>query len=346
MKIMHLIYSLNSGGSENMLVDIVNEQVNMAKVSIVIINKVYNQALVEKVDKRINLQFINRTNGSKNPFSILKLNFLLFKEKADVLHCHNHNIIPLLFPTFHPKAVLTIHCMNIPTKYLGKYKKLFAISDSVRKDVSNRTKINPILIYNGINISSVKSREGYSLSSNFRMICVSRLEHELKGQHLVLEALHILKEKGRTDIHFDLIGTGNSAKFLNDIVLKYDLSNQVSFLGLKDRNYIYTHLKDYDLLIQPSLLEGFGLTIVEGMAAKVPVLVSDIDGPMEIIAGGRFGFYFKKGNEISLAEKILEIIDIYKSTLLQNAIESNFRYVNDNFNISTTASKYLQNYKS
>ena len=143
------------------------------------------------------------------------------------------------------------------------------------------------------------------------------------------------------NIQLDIIGEGNSEEYLKNLTTKYNLIDQIRFLGLKDRNYIYEHLKDYDLLIQPSLNEGFGLTVAEGMAAKIPVLVSDIDGPMEVIGSGKYGFFFKVGNAEKLAEQY-----IYSTERLEKIINNAYIFVKYNFDIQSTACNYIKQYKT
>ena len=58
------------------------------------------------------------------------------------------------------------------------------------------------------------------------------------------------------------------------MVVELNLEKHVRFLGNQSREYVYSHLKDYDLFVQPSRFEGFGLTVAEAMAACVPVLVT------------------------------------------------------------------------
>lgn len=345
MIIAHLIYSLDTGGSETLLVDIANEQVNQAEVKIVIINKIYNETLLNKIDERVKVYFINRTENSRSPYPVIILNLLLWKLAVDVLHCHNHNIIPLILPFLRKKAVLTLHCLGIPSKYLDKYHQLFAISESVKKDVVFRTKINPILVYNGIPTKTILIKEKYSIKNVFKIICVGRLDHNIKGQHIAIAAVNILNEMRELNIHLDIIGTGSSEEFLKALCSKYGLTEQISFLGLKNREYIYSHLKDYDLLIQPSLIEGFGLTVAEGMAANIPVLVSNIDGPMEIIENGKFGFHFQTGNAENMAEQIKNISN-YSSDKLTAITKAAYSHVVENFDIKATAISYIKNYHS
>lgn len=343
-KITHLIFSFNTGGAETMLVDIVNEQVLTNEVNIIIINNVFNESLLQKIDNRVKLYFMNRKERGVVPFPILKLNILLLLQRFDVLHCHNHNIVPLIFPSFRKKTVLTIHDVGKEINYLRCYNKVFAISKVVKDDIYKRSNIKAVLVYNGINTERVLMKEGYTKGNVFKTIIISRLVHQKKGQHLVIEALRLLKEKGIKNIKLDLIGTGASAQFLKDLVLKYGLGDQVSFLGFKDRDYIYTFLKDYNLLIQPSLYEGFGLTVVEGMAAKVPVLVSDTDGPIEIIEHGKYGFYFINNNIHSLSKSLMNIIENYNSIESHEKIDLAYSHVCNVFSIKRTAKLYIENY--
>ena len=344
MKITHLIYAFPTGGSETMLVDIANEQINKAEVSLVIINAIYNKVLLSTLDKRISVRFINRKKRSRNIIPIIRLNILLLKMKSDVLHCHDQTIIPLLLPSLKKKAVLTVHDVNINSKYFKRFKKLFAISKVVKEDIYIRCSLYSTLVYNGICLNRFMIKERNTRSEILNVVIVSRLHHEKKGQHLALEALKFLKERGITNIHLDFIGSGSSEQYLKNLTFEFELNDQVNFLGLKDRDYIYTHLKDYDLLIQPSLYEGFGLSVVESMAAKVPVLVSDIDGPMEIIENGKFGFHFQSGNSEIMAEQIYYIILNYSGEQLRQKVEEAYLHVRANFEISTTAQLYIRYY--
>ena len=343
MRICHVIFSFELGGAEAMLVDIVNEQFSKADISIIVINNIYNQALVNKIDKRVNVFFINRKIGSKNPYPIIRLNFLLFRLSADVIHCHNHNIATII-PIFKRKLVLTLHDVGITSKNYNKYLKLFAISNSVKLDIYKRSGLNAIRVYNGINLGLIHQKKDFSVSDKFKILIVSRLRHNKKGQHLALKAVKISSEKGIKNITLDIIGEGPSKVFLEKMTKKNDLENQINFLGFKDRNYIYKHIKDYDLLLQPSLYEGFGLTVVEAMAAKVPVLVSNIEGPMEVIENGKFGYFFEVGNPKDLSLQIDKIIKNYGENKFILMIEEARKRVIEKFDIKHTAQNYINSY--
>ena len=60
MKIVHCIFSFNTGGAETMLIDIVNEQIKTQEVTVVIVNHIYHKELIAQLDKKIRLIFIGR----------------------------------------------------------------------------------------------------------------------------------------------------------------------------------------------------------------------------------------------------------------------------------------------
>lgn len=128
--------------------------------------------------------------------------------------------------------------------------------------------------------------------------------HEKKGQHILIKAVNKLIKQGYNQIRLDIIGDGDSHKYLKTLVKELDITEYVRFLGSKNQSYIYEHLCDYDLFVQPSIYEGFGLTVTEAMAAKVPVLVSENQGPIEIIDYGRLGYSFKNQDIDDCAAKI------------------------------------------
>jgi glycosyltransferase involved in cell wall biosynthesis len=323
-----------------MLVDIINQQVVSNHVLLIILNDQINTRLLNHIDKKVKIIKINRHEKSRNPIPIIRLNWQLLLENPDVIHCHHNNSARVL--VYKKNIVLTVHDNGLPVDCLNKYRTVFAISKSVKKDIESRCGLKAILVYNGITISQIQKKENYCFDV-FRIVMVSRLVHEKKGQHILIEALRILiKEKKFSNISIDFIGEGPSLIYLQQLVKKFDIDGNVIFLGNLDRTNIYDHLKDYDLLVQPSLFEGFGLTIVEAMTAKVPVLVSDIEGPMEVIDNGKFGWSFKTGDASDCAEKLQRIMNDYHAciTVVNRAYE---RAITE-FDIKKTSDTYLKHY--
>lgn len=337
-KIVHVIFSLATGGVENMLVDILNFQSMYFRTTLFIINDVVNSDLLQRLNKDIAVVRIGRKPGTFSPFSFVSLNLKLFLEQPSIIHCHNHNAINFLAPTLRAKAVLTLHDTGYPIKNLRKFKSVFAISKAVKNDIESRSEVEATVVYNGIHVEKIQVKRNVKSRSDFRIVQVSRLIHEKKGQHLLIEALKIVKGYINCEIFVDFIGEGPSLDFLKKLTEELGLNQNVRFLGLLSRNLIYKSLCDYDLLVQPSLYEGFGLTIAEALAANIQVVVSDLEGPKEVLAILNEGITFIPDDVSDLADKIMKAI-----ALKDHPLESREKVLR-NFNIEFTAKSYLTHY--
>lgn len=348
MRIVHVIFGFNTGGTETMLVDILNGQCALGhKLMLAVINDSYADSVLAKVDKSVDVVLLKRKPGSHNPWPIIKLNWLINRWKADAIHLHNNTICSLI-KTNKP-LFLTVHALGIPLiPACRKLTELFAISQAVRNDLENRysgtyrIKVVP----NGIRFNDIASKTEYGLkSSTMRIVQVANLLPEYKGQDLLIEAVGRLKTRGIDGISIDFIGAGNALDSLKNLSESAGISDRVHFLGLKDRTYIYSHLNEYDLMCHPSRSEGFGLTVAEGIAAGLPVLVPDCDGPYEIIKKGELGYVFKKGDVSSLTDALEEIYRKYDDNAQAVAIKAR-AYVEDNYSLRHMVERYIEEYQT
>lgn len=341
--IIHINFSITLGGIDTMLMDIINEQVKFIKVTLIVVNEHIEDLVIKDLNKNVKLIRIGRKVGSRNLFKIAQLNYYLLKLKPTGIHCHNSKLINLIFVKNCPK-VLTVHDVNYPTNNYHKYDRIFAISQAVKLDIENNSEIKAITVYNGLNEELIRVRKELTKNKFYTIVLIGRLEHEKKGQDILIKAIHRIKQENRNfGFHVDILGEGSSKEYLMKMVEKYNLSDNIAFLGGKSRSFVYENLSNYDLLVQPSRYEGFGLTVAEAMFAKIPVLVSDKDGPMEIIGQGEFGKSFKNGDVEDLANVLIELLEKY-DYIYNKYVSIAFKNVNTNFNIVNTAQNYIANY--
>ena len=154
MKIAHIIYAFPTGGTETMLVDIINEQAKYASISLIVVNNWYDKVLISKISAKVSVHLIKRKIGSRNPLPLLNLNYLLIKCNPDVIHCHDYSLAKLFLPIIKARKVLTIHDMNLSSKYHSKYDQLFAISEAVQNDIT-KNKFDSTVLYNGIKVNDI-----------------------------------------------------------------------------------------------------------------------------------------------------------------------------------------------
>lgn len=344
MKILHIIYSLTTGGTETMLVDIVNEQVKTEDVALIIINDDINNELLKNIDNKVKIILLKRKPKSKSLFPFIKLNWLIWRLKPDAIHAHYISILRVLLNNICKNIFVTVHALRFSLKYAERAKCIFAISEAVKDDILSRGNHNVKVIANGICIENIEKRQKeYSKHELFRIIQVASLR-EKKGQDILIEAIAILKERGINNVTVDFIGTGSTEEHLKSFTEEKGVSNSINFLGLKNRAYIYSHLKDYDIMCHPAREEGFGLSVAEGITAMLPVLVSDEGGPYEIIKNGELGYAFKKGDAKDCADKIEYMINNYNEAL--NKTQIAFEHVKKNYSVERMVKEYIEAFKN
>lgn len=351
MTITHVIFSFNTGGAELLVSDIMAEQIKAGhRVNLLVINNLYEESLLKKLHPEINVILVNRPEGSRNPWWILRYNMLLRRTRPDVVHFHQNNSAYITIKWKKVIFVQTIHDTGIDLKLNQKKNDIvFAISKAVRDDLYKRLFLESTIVENGIPCQEVAKKDykgikyTHDCGKIFRIVLVGRLNYKKKGQDLAIEALSQVVKKG-INATLDLIGDGDSQDYLRQLAEKNGVSKRVKFLGNCTRNYIYSSLQYYDLFLLPSRYEGFGLVVAEAMAAKLPVVVSDIEGPLEIIGSGAYGTAFRCGDVHSLTQTILDIeADYPKYALL--AWSDAYEHVCRKYNVSRTAAEYLANYE-
>lgn len=337
---------METGGAQVLAVSLLNELCDSQDVSLIIINNKFNKSLLKQLNKKIKIFYINRKEGNRNPLPFIKLNLLLRKLKPDIIHCHEPKVAQIV-KTKTAKLLHTIHDVGLCTTLYHLYDKLVAISDAVYNDVISKSHLPLSKVYNGISFESFGRRKDYGLKhkESIRFVQVSRLVHEKKGQDVLLHALHYMKSKFNfSDFSMDFIGSGQSRDYLEKLTCELGLNDKVHFLGERDRDWLFSNLAGYHLLIQPSRSEGFGLTILEGFAAGLPVLASEIQGPGEIISQANGGFLFKNGDSVSCAEQLYHIFEMYCTRQINDLMDKTFDLMQRRYSIKSCAKQYLHEY--
>lgn len=165
------------------------------------------------------------------------------------------------------------------------------------------------VVYNGIDpdqfsdltsaqIEQVRSDLG--LPSQF-LLSVGHFEPRKNYLRLV-DAIGLLRDRG-VDCHLVIVGNDSGERqSVRERVLTRNLQSHITLLGgLSDREVRSMYLMS-SLLVFPSSYEGFGIPILEGMAAGVPIVMSDIPVFREITEGQ--GIYFPSKDVEGMADVI------------------------------------------
>ncbi len=108
------------------------------------------------------------------------------------------------------------------------------------------------------------------------------------------------------DYRLEIFGEGSERSKLQGIVQRDGLQSRVKFHGAIDRPR--KALEQIDLLVLPSAAEGFGLVLIEAMAAGVPVVATNVPGIRDVVQDGRTGLLTPVASPKQLAKTVARLI--------------------------------------
>lgn len=332
------------GGSETLVVDLANRQCEYGhEVTLLVVNSDVDPALLSTLHKDVRIILLGRHPGSRNPLPLIRLNRRLACERPDILHLHNLGLTGMILPWLRRHCLSTLHTTGIPLEK-ARGVHLVAISPTVAEDARKRYPGTEItVIPNSIDIAAIRQREDTAdYRETLRIVQLGRLFPEVKGQDLLIKALGILRRNTIENVTADFIGSGEGRGTLEALAKEEGVADRVTFLDTLPRHETYSRLASYDLMIHPSRIEGFGLAVIEGMAAGLPVIVPDRGAPFEITDNGRFATTFAYGDAASLAGTIEKCMADYPAAHKRTG--SAREYVCKHFSLDAMTQSYLHLY--
>lgn len=275
--------------------------------------------------------------------SIFELYVLFLKSKPDIIHLNSSKVgstgavMGWLYKKFcrsSLKIIYTVHgfVFTEPLSYWRRKFYLWSEKVSAKlKDrlicVSERDKIiglnshiayhkKFITIHNGINLNKLEfleknqAREKISSKNPIPQVrywvgIIANL-YSTKGLEYAVRAANILTEK-YSSLIFIVIGEGSQRKYLEKEIEKLNLQNKFFLIG--DIPKAFQYLKAFDLFCLPSVKEGFPYTLVEALAAGLPVVTTQAGGIVEIVEPEVNGLVVEPKKPRELAKAIETLID-------------------------------------
>ena len=281
----------------------------------------------------------------KSSFSLInafKLAKIIDSNNIDIIHLHWTKDLPIVvlskvFSKRNPKIVQSRHMTMTRFKNDFYHKFLYKNIDlmiAVTKELEKQlikfipNDIRPKIeqVYLGAQCSSKYSKEEIEsfkeeieAKDSFVVGLIGRI-NEFKGQHLLIEAIKILKEKD-LDIKAFFVGHPMKEEYLlelKDRLKSYNLENDVKFLGFTNEPHKF--MQACDCVIMASKNETFGLVTIEAMQMGTAVIGANAGGVLEIIDDKETGLLFESQNSKDLALKIEEL---YLNSILREKLEKN-----------------------
>lgn len=142
---------------------------------------------------------------------------------------------------------------------------------------------------------------------------------ERKGVSTLMEAFRQVSN-ACAETHLLLVGEGELETSLREQSMPFQ--DQVTFAGFREN--IADIMKTIDVLVLPSLWEGFGIVLIEAMAAGTPVITTRISNMPEIVTDGYNGILVPVNDPVQLKKAILRLRNapLLRTRLAQNGLET------------------------
>lgn len=185
------------------------------------------------------------------------------------------------------------------------FDRILAVSDTVARSLhdllagqSEETRVQRLYI--GINLDVF--RPDSSKSKKWDIAFMGRLE-PMKGVDVFPEMLQILQKK-HPRLKMVMTGEGSLRETLLAELKAREVDAMVDYLGVVDARRVPEIINESRIVLYPSRREPFGLSVLEGMACRVPVITADVYGPSEIVSHGIDGYTISPGNPQVLADAV------------------------------------------
>lgn len=213
--------------------------------------------------------------------------------------------------------------INFASKWYSKFDRIFVVSkegkeklDSIIPSIKDKTEVFcNIVCRQTIEKMAEKDNVFEDDFDGIRIVTVGRLTRE-KGHDITIPILDKLIRDGYK-IRWYCIGEGNRRTEYEKLIEKYNLKENYILLGAKSNPYPY--IKKCDIYVQPSIHEGYCISLAEARCLNKPIVATDFAGANEQLKHGKTGMIVKR-NEKEIYESIKRLID--DDSLRQSIIEN------------------------
>jgi sugar transferase (PEP-CTERM/EpsH1 system associated) len=358
--IAHIVYSLQIGGLEELVLNLVRKMDRSRYQLSVIVLREDGPLSLEMEKLGITVHRLHGREGFSVQL-IRQLAALLRQHNVDAVHTHDlgpfiygglaslRNLNRNVFHTEHSYLSQNSRRLMMFERALGYYcRVIIADSRDVAAMLIERQKIpsrKVVTILNGIdldrfrNLDTALVRRTLGIQPNTFVIgTVGRLV-PVKNQALLIKAFARFAAEQPAELV--IVGDGQERQALESLAAELGVASRVHFTGA--RRDIPSMLASLDLFVLPSLSEGLSLTLLEAMAAARPVIATHVGGNPEVISDGKNGLLVPSDHVEKLTEAICRMNGAnmaWRDTLASTGR----RTVEDQFSLDSMVRAYVQLY--
>lgn len=193
--------------------------------------------------------------------------------------------------------------------FLEKLSGRIAVSAAARKVIVEHLGADAVVIPNGVavaNYTDAKPLTGYPRPGG-TVGFIGRYDEPRKGMDVLVGALEHLVDD-RRELRLLVAGRGEAEEFLQGV--PGSVRERIDLMGQVSEPDKARMLKSVDVYCAPNTgQESFGVILLEAMAARTPIVASELEAFRRVLAGGVAGQLFPIGDSASLAGKLAVVLD-------------------------------------
>lgn len=325
------------GGMENHVLEIIRGLERDYNYEIVVVTSKHNDKLrdVESVNGiriyRLPIQF----KISNTPFSFRwksEISNIIDIEKPDIINGRGpvpfisdvaariakKKRIPFVlgwhFPSMKKGSFLVDLLIDLYEKTILKNtlrisKRIICSSNYVKETLLRDFKDKTTVITQGINQKVFDTSRKYN-KKEFSVLFVGNFETKVKGLSFLIEAISKVKRK-HPKVELKVVGPGDIRSY-KEACKKFNILDNVSFLGKLEKEDIVKHYKESEIFICPSTSENLPSTIIEAMYCKTAVISTNIGDIPNLIKSGKNGILIKPFSSEEISKACLNLFEYRK----------------------------------
>lgn len=371
VNILFVLLQLSTGGAERVVLDLArNLKRFLFDVHVAFFSGGQLQGAFGEVCEGL---FHLQKRNSFAPGAMLQLARIIHERKIDVINAHHY--MPFFYSYLGSKIlnrrrlIYTEHSVpEVEGIYSGKHKHICSmllhktdavvgvsqeIADTFRKVFPPHSK-KIFAISNGINVErftnrserdEVRAKWGFK-AEHFVIGTVANFR-KVKNHACLIRAFKTLSDS-YPQVRLVLVGTGytgdieNSEEEVRKLITSNRLEDKVILAGYRED--IPEILHSFDAFCLPSFSEGLPVSILEAMAARVPVVGSNVRGIREVVSAEKSGLLFPLDDNKTLAQSFERLIKDRK--LRDNLCENAFTFVSQKHAFKQWVSAYERLFQS
>jgi glycosyltransferase involved in cell wall biosynthesis len=228
--------------------------------------------------------------------------------------------------------------------------RVIAISESGKRDIVEHAGVDPdriSVIYHGADIKAFYPRQRSTCAAAMAarydirppyIFYISRLEHPAKNHVRLIRAFTRLKRE--TGLPHSLVLAGaewHGAEAVHQARQDSEVAQDISYIGFTDQEDLPQLYCGADLFACPSLVEGFGLPLLEAMACGTPVVCADASSLPEV--AGKAAVLFDPLDEEAMAKAMAKVLEneSLRADMVQQGLERSRHFTWEKSAAATTA---------